>query len=145
MTDTVSTAKRSEIMGKIRGRDTKPELLVRQFLHSQGYRFRLHDRKLPCHPDVVLKKYKTVIFVNGCFWHGHSDCKHFKIPKSNVDFWKNKIETNIKRDLDCLERLASMGWKAIIVWECELKPAIKHQTLARIDVMLKKNLKNIGR
>lgn len=98
MTDKISKAKRSEIMGLIKAKNTKPELLIRKYLHAQGYRFRLYEKHLPCHPDIVLKKYKTVIFINGCFWHGHENCKYFKLPKSNVEFWHHKIETNRKRD-----------------------------------------------
>jgi DNA mismatch endonuclease (patch repair protein) len=142
MTDIFNKDKRSEIMGLIKGKNTKPEIVVRKFLHSIGYRFRLFDKNLPCHPDIVLKKYKTVIFVNGCFWHGHQSCKYFKLPKSNIEFWKNKIEANRKRDQVCLEKIHSLGWDAITIWECELNKGKLEQTLSELDNALQENLKS---
>ncbi|TVM33820.1 very short patch repair endonuclease [Oceanidesulfovibrio marinus] len=117
--DTVSKEKRSEIMSKIRGKDTKPEKIVRSLLHSMGYRFRLHRKDLPGKPDIVLPKYKTVIFVHGCFWHGHSICQDGHIPKSNSDYWKSKIDNNIRRDKKNMSLLSNSGWSYVIIWECE--------------------------
>ena len=120
---------RSYNMSRIKGKNTKPEELVRKYLFSQGFRYRKNDKRLPGSPDIVLPKYKTVIFVNGCFWHGHEGCKHFVWPKSNEEFWKNKIETNIARDKQKTKALEELGWKVIVVWECELKSVKCEKTL----------------
>lgn len=112
---------RSRCMAAIRGKDTKPEILVRKFLFSKGLRYRLNNRKLPGSPDIVLKKYKTVIFVDGCFWHGHEGCKYFRLPKSNTPFWEAKITRNIERDKETTQALTALGWKVISIWECELR------------------------
>ncbi len=111
---------RSKNMSHIRGKDTKPEILVRKFLFSHGFRYRKNVKSLPGCPDIVLPKYKTAIFVNGCFWHKHN-CKYFKWPKTNVDFWVEKIEKNVERDERNYGLLKEMGWNTIVVWECELK------------------------
>ena len=108
-------------MAAIKGKDTKPEILVRKFLFSKGLRYRLNNRKLPGSPDIVLKKYKTVIFVDGCFWHGHEGCKYFRLPKSNTPFWETKITQNIERDKKTTQALIALGWKVIRIWECELR------------------------
>ena len=108
-------------MAAVKGKDTKPEMIVRKYLFSRGLRFRVQVRKLPGTPDIVLPKYKTAIFVNGCFWHGHEGCKYFRLPKSNVEFWKEKIERNIERDRESMQALLDLGWKVIRVWECELR------------------------
>lgn len=121
MADVHDPATRSYNMSRIKGKNTKPEVLVRKFLFAQGFRFRLHDKKLPGTPDIVLPKYKTAIFVNGCFWHGHQECKYFVLPKSNTQFWNDKIAKNVKKDIINQIRLVEMGWKVILVWECELK------------------------
>jgi len=121
MTDNVSTAKRSELMAGIKGKNTKPELIVRRLLHSRGYRFRLHGKNIPGKPDLVLKKYSTVIFVHGCFWHGHNDCKLFRIPKSRTEFWFNKIKNNIDRDCRQVAKLKEDGWKVLVIWECAIR------------------------
>ena len=118
--DNVSKEKRSEIMSKIRSKNTTPEIKVRKLLHSMGYRFRLHRKDLPGKPDIVLPKYKTVIFVHGCFWHGHEGCRYAVIPKSNTHYWKNKINNNISRDNNNLILLSELKWKVLIIWECEL-------------------------
>lgn len=123
-------------MAAIHGSDTKPELLVRRFLWSRGFRYRTCDRRFPGKPDIVLSRYKTCIFVNGCFWHGHQGCKYFRIPKSNVEFWENKINRNIARDNDVLHRIGDMGWHTIIIWECELKPAVRESTLNQLESLL---------
>ncbi len=130
MIDTLTPQKRSELMSRIHSTDTQPELAVRRMLHGMGYRFRLHGKVnkrickkgvLPGKPDLVLAKYKTVIFVNGCFWHRHKNCKIASMPKSNVEFWKEKFRKNIARDRKEKKELKAMGWKVITVWECELK------------------------
>ncbi|WP_073075883.1 very short patch repair endonuclease [Sporobacter termitidis] len=113
--------KRSEIMSHIRSKDTKGELLVRKYLHRMGFRFRLQDARLPGKPDIVLPKYKCVVFIHGCFWHAHQGCKYYRDPKSNTDYWIPKIQKNVERDKQVVSDLALMGWKVEIVWECELK------------------------
>lgn len=118
--DIVSQATRSRMMAGIGARDTKPELIVRRGLHALGYRFRLHDRRLPGRPDLVLPRWHAAIFVNGCFWHGH-DCTLFKWPKSRRTFWREKIEGNRTRDRNALAALDDIGWRALTVWECALK------------------------
>lgn len=124
---------RSRCMAAIKGKDTKPELIVRKYLFSRGLRFRVQVRKLPGKPDIVLPKYKTAIFVNGCFWHGHEGCKYFRLPKSNVEFWKEKIERNIERDKESMQALFDLGWKVVRVWECELRnKANREETLNKI-------------
>lgn len=120
---------RSYNMSRIKGKNTKPEEIVRKYLFSKGFRYRKNDKKLPGTPDIVLPKYKTVIFVNGCFWHGHKDCRYFVVPKTNTDFWLNKINTNIERDKRKQEALKELGWNVIVVWECELKSQTKETTL----------------
>lgn len=120
---------RSYNMSRIKGKNTKPEEIVRKYLFSKGFRYRKNDKKLPGTPDIVLPKYKTVIFVNGCFWHGHKDCRYFVVPKTNTDFWLNKINTNIERDKHKQEALKELGWNVIVVWECELKSQTKETTL----------------
>ena len=114
-------------MSHVRGKDTKPEVMVRQFLFAQGFRYRLYRKDLPGKPDIVLPKYKTVIFINGCFWHGHSGCKYATIPEANHDFWLAKISGNIERDKHA--KLFELGWKVIEIWQCELKPKFREQTL----------------
>jgi len=109
-------------MSRIKGRDTKPELLVRRFLFAQGYRYRLHDKKLPGKPDIVSPKYKTVIFVHGCFWHGHTNCKYYVVPNTNTDWWLNKINGNIANDGKAVKALKKGGWKIITIWECKTVP-----------------------
>lgn len=123
---------RSYNMSQIKGKNTKPEGIVRKYLFSQGYRYRKNDKRLPGTPDIVLPKYKTVIFVNGCFWHGHKGCKYFVWPKSNTEFWQQKIESNIVRDKQKSKLLKSQGWRVIIVWECELKPAVRIARLKKL-------------
>ena len=120
MADIVDSKTRSRMMSGIRGKNTKPEILVRKALHAKGYRFRLHDKKLPGKPDIVLPKYKTVIFVHGCFWHKHN-CKHFKWPKTRPEFWRDKIVGNTERDKKHIEELQKLGWNIKVIWECEIK------------------------
>ena len=123
---------RSYNMSRVKGKDTKPEEIVRKYLFSQGFRYRKNDKRLPGKPDIVLPKYKTVIFVNGCFWHKHEGCKYFVWPKSNSEFWKEKIESNLVRDKKQYEELKNAGWHVIIVWECELKKKQRMDTLERL-------------
>lgn len=107
-------------MAAIKGRDTGPELAVRRFLFSQGLRFRVNNRRLPGSPDIVLPRYKTVIFVDGCFWHGHEGCRHSRLPETNVKFWKDKITLNTARDFKVNVELKQMGWRVLRIWECEI-------------------------
>lgn len=120
-------------MSSIRSKNTKPEIMVRHYLFSRGFRFRVNVSRLPGTPDIVLRKYRTVIFVNGCFWHGHEGCKYFVLPKSNAEFWKKKIERNGERDLKVRIQLRRMGWHVIQVWECQLKPNEREMTLKSIE------------
>ncbi len=129
MVDRVSKETRSYNMSRIRSKDTTPEILVRSYLFSKGLRFRKNDKRYPGSPDVVLPKYKTIVFVHGCFWHLHKGCKYATMPKSNVDFWKKKLYTNRERDNRNQKELESMGWKVLTVWECELKKDKREQTL----------------
>lgn len=119
-------------MSRIRSKDTKPEIIVRRFLFSRGLRFRLHVNSLPGRPDLVLKKLKTVIFVHGCFWHGHNRCKFFVIPKTRTDWWMNKIMLNKKNDKKAKRKLVEMGWNVIEIFECELKSKRQIKTLNRL-------------
>ena len=137
MADVHDKATRSYNMSRIKGKDTKPEMLVRKFLHANGYRYRLHTKELPGKPDIVLPKYRTVIFINGCFWHGHEGCKYFSIPKTKTAWWLNKINTNIANDKKAIEALSKDGWKIITIWECELKPAKKDSTLSMLNLVIK--------
>lgn len=124
-------------MSHIKSKNTKPEVLVRRFLFANGYRFRLYRKDLPGKPDIVLPKYKTVIFINGCFWHGHSGCKYATIPETNREFWSNKIFGNVERDKVTFSSLEKMGWRVIVIWQCELKPKTKDQTLQNLISTLK--------
>ena len=124
MADVHSAKVRSYNMSRIRSKDTKPEELVRKYLFSTGFRSRKNDVRLPGKPDIVLPKYKTVIFVNGCFWHGHQGCRYFVWPKNNAEFWKKKIGDNIQRDDKICSLLKELGWNVIVIWECELKPSV---------------------
>lgn len=118
--DHLTPEHRSWNMSRIRGKDTKIEVEVRRYLFSRGFRFRKNDKRLPGKPDVVLPKYKTVIFVNGCFWHLHKNCKQGRLPKSNVEYWKAKLEKNIQNDQKHYEQLKELGWNTVVLWECEL-------------------------
>ena len=135
MADTHTAQQRRFNMQQIKSTNTKPEMLVRKFLFAHGYRYKLHDKKLPGRPDMVLPKYRTVIFVHGCFWHGHTSCKYYTVPKTNTDWWLNKINTNKANDTKAVKALKKDGWKIITVWECDLKPAKVEKTL---NALLKK-------
>lgn len=126
-------------MSRIKGKDTKPEVMVRKYLFSQGFRYRKNDKRFPGTPDIVLPKYKTCIFVNGCFWHGHEKCRYFVIPKTNTEFWLNKINRNIERDNENFNTLEKTGWKVIVVWECQLKKDKRETTLAKLVSVIKQD------
>ncbi|BDQ38034.1 very short patch repair endonuclease [Pseudodesulfovibrio nedwellii] len=130
--DIFTPEKRSEVMSKIRGKNTRPELFVRSLLHRIGYRFRLHRKDLPGKPDLVLSKYRTVVFVHGCFWHQHDGCKSSGFPKSNQPFWKEKLLRNKARDKRNIAALESLGWNVIVVWECETKVKNKEKLVERL-------------
>ena len=119
--DVFSRRKRSQIMSRISGKNTKPEILVRSILHRMGYRFRVHKKDLPGKPDITLPKHKKVIFVHGCFWHGHKNCPRSKRPGTNIEFWNKKIDGNIERDKKNIQSLESLGWKTLVLWTCEIK------------------------
>ena len=119
-------------MSRIKGKNTKPELLVRKYLHSRGLRFRLHDAKLPGKPDIVLPRYKTVIQVQGCFWHKHEGCKYFVVPKTKTEWWTNKLTKTAMKDKENEEILRKMGWRTIVVWECQLKGEKREETLSAL-------------
>ena len=121
-------------MSRIKGKDTKPEMLVRKFLFAHGYRYKLHDKKLPGKPDIVLPRYHTVIFVHGCFWHGHKNCKYFTIPKTRTAWWKIKIEHNNLNDKKNIKLLKKDNWKVIEIWECHLKKDIRENSLNKLVV-----------
>ncbi len=121
MTDIVDQATRSRMMSRIRNRDTAPERVVRQELYRLGIRYRLHNGKLPGRPDIVISRLRTVIFVHGCFWHRHPGCRMAYTPKSNVEFWLTKLEGNARRDTENQARLAELGWRVIVIWECEIR------------------------
>ena len=132
MSDVHSPDIRSYNMSQIKCKNTKPEELVRKYLFAHGYRFRKNDKRYSGKPDIVLPKYKTIIFVNGCFWHKHEGCKYFVWTKNNAEFWKNKIEQNIARDKINYRLLQEQGWHIVIVWECELKPMNREETLKQL-------------
>ena len=123
-------------MSRIKGKDTGIEVAVRKRLFSLGYRYRKNDKKLPGKPDIVLPKYYTVIFVNGCFWHHHEGCKYFVWPKNNAEFWKEKISRNVERDQENTKKLMALGWEIVVVWECELKSNRRNETLERLKSIL---------
>lgn len=119
--DTASPEQRSRTMAKVKGRNTRPEILLRSLLHGRGFRFRLHRKDLPGKPDIVLPKYRTVIFVNGCFWHRHPGCKRASMPATNVAYWERKFARNVARDAANKVALEQIGWRVLVVWECELR------------------------
>ena len=134
--DKLSAEQRHKNMAAIHSKDTKPEMIVRKGLWSRGFRYRLNSPRLPGHPDLVLRKYRTCVFVNGCFWHGHEGC--CKIPNTNREFWVSKIRRNKERDKEEQRKLAEMGWHCITIWECELKPSKREQTLKSLAFTLNK-------
>lgn len=134
MTDKFSKFKRSEIMSKISGKETKPEILVRKYLFSNGLRFRKNVKDLPGKPDIVLPKYKTIIFVHGCFWHGHT-CKRGSLPKTNFSFWEEKISKNVERDYSDIAQLEESNWNIIVIWQCEISTKLNRDN--RLEKLLK--------
>lgn len=137
MADVHSKAVRSYNMSKIKGKNTKPELIVRKYLHANGFRYRLHDKKLPGTPDIVLPKYKTVIQVHGCFWHGHKNCKYFILPKTRTEWWTEKINRTKERDKKNKIELLNLGLNILSIYECQLKTHNKDQTLFKLIETLK--------
>lgn len=119
--DSINQEKRSWNMAQIKSQDTTIEIAVRKYLFSKGFRYRKNDKRFPGKPDIVLPKYKTVIFINGCFWHMHSGCKHGRLPKSNVEYWKDKLDKNVANDKKHIQQIIDMGWEPVVLWECELK------------------------
>lgn len=135
MADVHTKEQRSYNMSRIRSTNTKPEMLVRKFLHANGFRYKLHDKTLPGKPDIVLPKYRTVIFVHGCFWHGHKGCRYFVVPKTRTEWWLNKINNNIANDTKAIKALKKERWKIINVWECDLK---KQKIIKSLNKLFKK-------
>jgi len=129
MTDVHDIKTRSYNMSRIRGKNTQPELIVRKFLFSKGLRYKLHDNNLPGKPDIVLPRYKKIILLHGCFWHGHEGCRYFVIPKTRTEWWVSKIRRNKETDLKTIDALQKMGWSIKIIWECELNSPVKEKTL----------------
>lgn len=132
MADNHSVAVRSYNMSRIRSKNTKPELMVRKYLHAFGFRYRLHDRSLPGKPDLVLPKYKTAVFVHGCFWHSHQNCRYAVMPKSNTEYWTKKISGNVTRDQGVSVKLSELGWKQIVLWECDLRKLNFESTMLKL-------------
>lgn len=132
MADVHDKMTRSFNMSQIHGKNTKPEEIVRKYLFAQGLRYRKNDKRYPGHPDIVLPKYKTIIFVHGCFWHLHKGCSRAKLPTSNVEFWRKKLSANAERDIKEKNELEAIGWRVLVVWECQLKKAIREQTLRKL-------------
>lgn len=136
MADVHDKQTRSYNMSRIRSTDTKPEMMVRKFLHANGFRYSLHRKDLPGKPDIVLPKYKTVIFVHGCFWHGHKNCRYFKIPRTRTQWWTDKINRNKENDKKAVKALRKDGWKVVVVWECGLKGRKSTSTLSALSTKL---------
>lgn len=141
MADVHDKKTRSYNMSRIKGKNTKPEIIVRKHLFSKGFRYRLHVKDMPGKPDLVLPKYKTVIFVHGCFWHGHEGCRYFVIPKTRTEWWLNKINGNRERDKENTARLRDNGWQVLTIFECQLKKGKAEQTILEIITALKNKLK----
>jgi DNA mismatch endonuclease (patch repair protein) len=137
MADVHDSKTRSYNMSRIKGKDTKPELVVRKYLHAQGVRYRLHVKDLPGKPDLVLPKYKAVIFIHGCFWHAHDGCRYFRLPKARSEWWEEKLLKNRERDTKAVKELRDAGWRVFVVWECALKKDKAEETLFKLAGMLK--------
>ena len=140
MSDTMTREQRHYCMSRIRGKDTRPEMVVRRWLHSEGFRYSLHSRRLPGCPDIVLRRYHTVIFINGCFWHGHPGCDKSRMPRSNVEFGQEKIRRNKERDAQEVAALEALGWNVIVVWECELSRWARDLTLRNLVDAVRRNI-----
>lgn len=139
MADVHNKEQRRRNMQAIKAKDTKPEMVVRRYLHAQGFRYRLHVKNLPGKPDIVLPKYKTVIFIHGCFWHGHEGCKYYVVPKTRTEWWLEKIRRNKANDNKAANALKKAGWKVIVVWECAIKTSIITPSLKKLVEKIKKN------
>lgn len=139
MADSLTPEQRHRNMVAIHSSDTKPEVLLRHELWRRGFRYRLNDRRLPGSPDIVLPRYRTVVFVHGCFWHGHKDCKNYRVPKTNTEFWNAKVARNQERDQTVWRKLEAKGWNVIIVWECELQNATLSDTVSRVAQEIVRN------
>ena len=138
MTDHLTSEQRHRCMAAIRGKNTRPEMIVRRFLWSRGFRYRLNHPWLPGKPDIVLRKYRTCVFVNGCFWHMHEGCRYYAMPKTHSEFWLKKMNRNRERDVEVQHQLARLGWHCITVWECQLKPDCREATLESLALTLNK-------
>ena len=145
MSDRLTPQQRHKCMSHIHSKATKPEQVVRKWLWAHGYRYRLNVKSVPGKPDIVMRKYRTAIFVNGCFWHGHKDCKLFVLPKTNTEFWLNKIESNRERDQKNYDILANAGWQVIVLWQCQLSKNELENTMQSVAIALNENLLNIIR
>jgi DNA mismatch endonuclease, patch repair protein len=145
MTDSQIRLQRSFNMSMIHGKNTKPEIMVRHFLFGNGFRYRVNVKDLPGKPDILLPKYRTAIFVNGCFWHGHYNCKYFVIPKTRTEWWSKKIQRTINRDNETHQQLLQLGWSVITIWECQLKSKTRLNTLHDLVDLLYKNYLDIYR
>ena len=139
MSDVLTPQQRHRCMSHIRSKATKPEMLVRKWLWAHGYRYRLNVKSVPGKPDIVMRKYRTAIFVNGCFWHGHEGCKYFVMPKTNTDFWQNKIEYNRQRDQKNYDTLINAGWQVIVLWQCKLAKQELELTMQSVALALNQN------
>jgi len=145
MTDTMTPEQRHRCMSHIHSKATKPEMTVRQWLWAHGYRYRLNVASVPGKPDIVMRPYRTAIFVNGCFWHGHENCSKFRIPNSNKTFWTAKIERNRQRDLKNWQLLEETGWQVIVIWECQLTPRKIDHTMRQVELLLNEKMLSIHR
>ena len=143
MPDVLTPTQRHTCMSQIRSKATKPEMLVRRWLWAHGYRYRLNVKSVPGKPDIVMRRYRTAIFVNGCFWHGHEGCSKFVMPKSNTDFWRTKIEYNRERDQRNYQLLMHAGWQVLVIWQCNLTKDKLEATMQSVAVALNKNLLKI--
>lgn len=142
MADIFTQSQRHDCMARVRSKGTIPEVTLRRCLHRRGLRFRVNVKSLPGTPDIVLAKYHTIIFVNGCFWHGHDGCKYYTHPKTNSEFWADKVKRNIERDLEISSRLECLNWHVITIWECELKKGRLDETINRLMEQLRTNLES---
>lgn len=143
MVDVLTVEQRHRCMSQIHSKGTKPEMKVRKWLWAHGYRYRLNVKSVPGKPDIVLRKYRTAIFVNGCFWHGHEGCEKFRLPQTNAVFWKNKINRNQERDRENYQMLQANGWQVIVVWECQLSPKRIDQTMNEVELLMNEEFLSI--
>lgn len=142
MSDIMTKEERSALMSKIKGKNTKPEMIVRKYLFARGFRYRLHDKYLPGSPDIVLPKYKTAVFIHGCFWHGHSGCRKARLPSSNIDYWEKKIHENLERDRKKIASMEEAGWHVLVVWQCDIDNKTRREKY--LDEIVEEIKKGIG-